>query len=130
MGEPKLYIKENGRYKEYKEEEPSFDNRLYRKVGRKYEPCSMLMTDDLQEGVWVVVKHSGRKSFSNAKYLYERYMCLKASDIQDVSLAELGGLERLTHTLSRHWDELPRDTSQYGLCQAIIGLLYKYSKEK
>lgn len=128
---PTLFVnKANGRYEPYKEQEQEYDNKLYRKVGKRYEPCSMLMTDDLQEGVWVVVKHYGSKSFSSGKYLYENYMCIKAGDIQDVSLAKLGGMERLSHYLSQHWNELPTHTSQYDLCRAIVGLLFKYEKEK
>jgi hypothetical protein len=95
-----------------------------------YEPCSMLMTDDLPEGVWVVVKHCGSKSISSGRYMLENYMCLKTGDIQDVSLAKLGGMEKLAHHLSQHWNELPRDWSQYDLCRAIVGLLFQYEKEK
>lgn len=130
MKEQTLYVKENGRYREYKEPEPPFDNKLYRKVGKKYEPCSMLMTDDLDEGVWVVIKHKYCKSMINGKYLYENFMCMKAGDIQDVSLAKLGGMERLAQHLSSHWDEIPKETSQYDLCHAIVGILFNYEKEK
>lgn len=126
----KLYIKnERGRYEEYQEPIQEHDNKLYRKIGKKYVPCSMLMTDDLPEGVWVVTKDYSHKSIVNGKYLLEKYMCLKASDIQEVSLAKLGGMERLSERLSNHWDELPKKTSQYDLCRAIVGLLFKYEKE-
>ena len=132
--EQKLYVKENGRYREYKAPEPPFDNKLYRKFvyGKKvvYEPCSMLMTDDLPEGVWVVVKHKGSKSITNGKYMYESYMCMKSGDIQDVSLAKLGGMEKLANHLSKNWNKLPRNTSQYDLCRAIVGLLFDYENEK
>lgn len=129
MKQPQLYIKnDKGRYVPYVEPQQERDNKLYRKEGNRYVPCSMLMTDDLPEGVWVVTKHPGGRSITNGKYLYERYGCYKASDIQDVPLATLGGLERLAHTLSSHWSELPRDTSQYDLCRAIVGLLYKYQQ--
>ena len=135
MENQKLYVKlPNGRYEEYIEPIREFDNRLFRKVehGNRvtYEPCSMLMTEDLPEGVWVVLRHKGCRSFTNGIYLLENYMCMKAGDIQEVSLARLGGMERLAHHLSTHWDELPKNTSQYGLCQAIVGMLFKYEKEK
>ena len=135
MEKQKLYVKlPNGRYEEYREPIQEYDNKLYRKVVRgskvHYEPCSMLMTNDLPEGVWVVVKHHGSKSFSSGKYMYENYMCMKASDIQEVSLAKLGGMERLSHYLSQHWNELPKNNSQYDLCRAIVGLLFNYEKEK
>lgn len=135
MEKKTLYFKnDKGRYEIYREEEEEFDNRLFRRVKRgskyAYEPCSMLMTNDLGEGVWVVVKHPGHRSITNGRYLNERYMCLKASDIQDVSLAKLGGMERLANHLSSHWRELPRDVSQYDLCRAIVGILMSYEKEK
>ena len=135
MEKQKLYVRlPNGRYEEYREPVQEYDNKLYRKVVRGskayYEPCSMLMTNDLPEGVWVVVKHRGSKSISNGRYMLENYMCLKTGDIQDVSLAKLGGMEKLAHHLSQHWNELPRDWSQYDLCRAIVGLLFQYEKEK
>ena len=60
----------------------------------------------------------------------DMYMCQKASDIQDVSLAKLGGMEKLADYLSNHWNELPRNTSTYDFCRAIVGMLFKYEKEK
>lgn len=135
MEKQKLYVKlPNGRYEEYREQIQEYDNKLYRKVmrGNKvyYEPCSMLMTNDLPEGVWVVVKHKGSKSISNGNYMYENYMCMKAGDIQDVSLAKLGGMDKLAHHLMQHWDELPKNKSTYGVCQAIVGILCNYEKDK
>lgn len=135
MEKQKLYVKlPNGRYEEYREPVQEYDNKLYRKVMRgnkaHYEPCSMLITNDLPEGVWVVVKHRGSKSISSGKYMLENYMCLKAGDIQEMSLAKLGGMERLAHHLSQHWNELPKDWSQYDLCRAIVGLLFQYNKDK
>lgn len=131
MKTPTLYVKnEKGRYVEYVEPVQEYDNKLYRKIGHKYEPCSMLMTNDLPEGVWVVVKHYGSKSITNGKYMLEKYMCLKSGDIQDVSLAKLGGMERLAHYLSQHWDEISRNVSTYDLCRHIVGTLFNYEKEK
>lgn len=135
MEKPKLYVKnDKGRYEPYREPEPPYDNVLYRKVmrGKKvvYEPQSMCSDKGLEEGVWVVTKHTYGKSYTRGKYLNDCFMCLKASDIQEVSLAKLGGMERLAHHLSAHWSELPRDVSQYELCRAIVGLLFEYEKEK
>jgi hypothetical protein len=135
MEKQKLYVKlPNGRYEEYREPVQECDNKLYRKVvrGNKayYEPCSMLMTNDLPEGVWVVVKHKGSKSISSGKYLLENYMCLKAGDIQEMSIAKLGGMEKLADWLCHNWDKLPKDKSQYDLCRAIVGLLFQYENKK
>lgn len=131
MEKPKLYVKnDKGRYVPYQEPIQEYDNKLYRKVGKRYEPCSMCLTNDLGEGVWVVVKHKGSKSITSGKYMLENYMCLKASDIQEVSLAKLGGMERFAHHLSQHWNELPKNVSQYELCRAIVGILLEYEKER
>ena len=129
MEKQKLYVKnEKGRYEEYREPVQEYDNKLYCKVGKKYELCSMLMTNDLPEGVWVVTKHKYGKSFASGKYLYENFMCMKAGDIQDVSLAKLGGMDKLADYLCHNWDKLPKNSSQYELCQAIVGILFNYNK--
>ena len=57
-------------------------------------------------------------------------MCLKASDIQETPLSKLGGMNKLADYLNHNWDKLPKNTSQYELCQAIVGLLFNYEKEK
>jgi hypothetical protein len=135
MEKQKLYVRlPNGRYQEYREPVQEYDNKLYRKVVRgnkvQYEPCSMLMTDDLPEGVWVVVKHRGSKSISSGRYMLENYMCMKAGDIQDVSLAKLGGMERLARHLETNWSKLPNNVSLYQLAKSIVGILLDYEKEK
>ena len=135
MEKQKLYIKlPNGRYQAYQEPEPPFDNVLYRKVlrGKKviYEPQSMCSDKGLEEGVWVVTKLIYGKSYSTGKYLYDCFMCLKASDIQDVQLSKLGGMNKLADYLSHNWDKLPKNKSQYDLCRAIVGLLFNYEKAK
>lgn len=135
MERQKFYIKnDKGRYELYKEPEPPFDNCLYRKVqrGKKtiYEQQSMCFDKGLEEGVWVVTKHIYGKSYSTGKYLYDCFMCLKASDIQEIPLSKLGGMDKLAAWLSHNWDKLPKGKSQYDLCRAIVGLLYQYDKKK
>lgn len=135
MEKPKLYVKnEKGRYEPYREPEPPYDNVLYRKVmrGNKtvYIPQSMRLSKEIEEGVWVVVKNTYGKSYTSGKYLNDCFMCLKASDIQDVSLAKLGGMEKLANYLSFRWGDLPRNVSQADLCRAIVGILFEYEKER
>lgn len=130
-----LYYKdEKGRYREYKDPAPPFDNALYRKFvnGKKvsYEPVSMLQDKDLGEGVWVVTKHIYGRSMTSGMYLRDMFMCQKASDIQDVPLSKLGGMDKLADYLLHHWDELPKDKSPYDFCRAIVGTLFNYEKEK
>ena len=132
---PKLYVKnEKGRYEPYREPEPPYDNVLYRKVmrGKKavYEPQSMCSDKGLEEGVWVVTKHTYGKSYTRGKYLNDCFMCLKASDIQDTPLSKLGGMDKLADWLCHNWDRLPQDTSRYDLSRAIVGILFEYEKEK
>lgn len=134
MEKPNLYIKNSkGKYEPYQEPEPPYDNALYRKVKRgskvSYEPVSMLQTNDLTEGVWVVTKHIYGKSLSSGMYLRDCFMCQKASDIQDVSLAKLGGMDKLADHLMHRWDELPKNASVYDLCRAIVGLLFQYESK-
>lgn len=136
MEKQKLYVKnDKGRYEEYREPDPPRNNALYRKCkfGNKvvYERTGMhIGTDCLDEGVWVIVKNTYGKSYASGKYLNDMFMCLKASDIQDVSLAKLGGMEKLADYLCSHWNELPKQASQYDLCRAIVGLLFKYEEKK
>ena len=126
----KLYIKkDNGRYEEYHEPKQEYDNKLYRKVGKKYEPCSMLIDRDLREGVWVVVKHKSCLSLINGQYMLDKYLCLKAADIQEVSLSELGGWERITHYLVHNIDRIHKPCSDYEFIQGIVGLLREYQQK-
>ena len=127
----KLYIKnDKGEFEPYKDPEPPYHNALYRKCGNRYEPVSMLVDHDLGEGVWVITKHIYGKSYSSGKYLRDCFLCQKASDIQDVSLAKLGGMDKLADYLSHNWEKLPKNTSQYDLCRAIVGMLFEYEKNK
>lgn len=130
----KLYYKnEKGRYVEYVEQEPPYDNALFRRVrhGSKYsyEPTSMLLTSDLPEGVWVVMKHVYGKSVTNGMYLRDMFMCQKASDIQDVSLSKLGGMDKLADWLLHNYDKIPQFISRYDLCRAIVGILFDYENK-
>jgi len=132
----KIYYKDEktGRYRELKTPEPPFSNALYRKVvrGKKtyYEPVSMCISRDLEEGVWVVVKNCYGKSFTNGKYLNDCFMCLKASDIQETPLSKLGGMDKLADWLCHNWDKLPKNKSVYDLCRAIVGVLFQYEENK
>jgi hypothetical protein len=134
MEKPILYVKNaKGRYERWREPEPPFANALYRKYvyGKKvyYKPVSMSIEKDLDEGVWVITKHIYGKKYTTGRYLRDCFMCQKASDIQEKSLAELGGMDKLADWLSHNWDKLPKNTSQYDFCRAIVGLLFQYEKK-
>ena len=112
MSKPQLYIKnEKGRYEPYKLAEPEVDNKLYRKINGKYYAWEMdLQNEHLPEGVWVIRLD-------------------KASDIKNVDLATLGGLEKIT---KRVLEELPsdyRNRTTDDLVHMIVGKIYEINNE-
>lgn len=131
---PKLYERlPNGRYQEWHEpERPETDNALYKRIGRKYEPVNMtLECQSWQEGVFVVTKNRSAlqpDSWTSAEYLQEIFKLYKAGDIENVSIAKLGGMQKLADHLSRHWNEVS-GASQYERCASIVAILMNY-KEK
>lgn len=131
MSNPKLYIKEKGKFKPYVPPELEVDNKLYRKINGKYYPWEMdLKNEHLPEGVWVIVRHTSCTSYTSGKYLREQFRLDKASDIKEVSLAELGSLEKLAREVL---DELPsdyRNRTTNDLVHLIVGKVYELSKKK
>jgi hypothetical protein len=106
---PTLYIKmPNGRYAEYKEEEPMTDNALYRRVGKRYYPVSMQMNcDSLPEGVWVVQKYPYSRQYTNGDYLRDDVFRLyNAGKLEPVSMAKLGSMNKLVDHLAHHFKEI------------------------
>ena len=58
------------------------------------------------------------------------FMCEKASDIQDVSLAKLGGMDKFADYLAHRWGDIPKGRSTYETCRAIVGILFDYDNKK
>lgn len=131
MSKPKLYIKEKGKFKPYIPTELEVDNKLYRKINGKYYAWEMdLKNDHLPEGVWVITRHKSCTSFTSGSYLREQFRLDKASDIKEVSLAELGSLNKLAMEVL---DALPRDyrnRTTSDLVHLIVGKVYELSKMK
>jgi hypothetical protein len=132
---PKLYERlPNGRYREWKEpERPKYDNALYRRVGKKYIPHDMLFRNDFswQEGVFVVTKnHCALKpnSWTSAEYLQQIFKLYKAGDIENVSIAKLGGMQKLADYLSRHWNEI-EGANTYEKAASVIAILMNYNEK-
>lgn len=131
MSKPKLYIKEKGKYKPYVPPELEVDNNLYRKINGKYYPWEMdLKNDHLPEGVWVITRHKSCTSFIEGKHLREQFRLDKASDIKEVSLAELGSLEKLTREVLESLPDDYRNRTTIDLVHLIVGKVYELSKKK
>lgn len=129
---PQLYIKnDKGRYKPYNPPEIEVDNKLYRKINGKYYAWEMdLKNDHLPEGVWVIVRHKSCTSMTSGKYLREQFRLDKASDIKEVSLAELGSLEKLTREVLESLPDDYRNRTTIDLVHLIVGKVYELSKKK
>lgn len=124
---PNLYVKKkNGRYVEYNEPTPVSDNALYRKIGKRYEPVSMIdAADGWTEGVYAVVKHPMGRQITNASYLREIFSAYRCGDIEKVSVAKLGGMTKLADHLMHHWDEV-KGASVYERCASIVAILMNF----
>ena len=132
MSKPQLYIKnEKGRYEPYNLPEPEVDNKLYRKINGKYYPWEMdLKNYHLSEGVWVITRHKSCTSWTSGSYLREQFKLDKASDIKEVSLAELGSLEKLTREVLEALPNDYRNRSTNDLVHLIVGKVYEITKQK
>ncbi len=130
---PQLYVKnEKGRYEPYKEpERPKYDNALYRRIGKKYVPCDMLLEKNFgwQEGVFVVMKHRDSREWSSADHLQKIFKLYRCGDIENVSLAKLGGMNKLATHLARHWNEI-EGLSVAERAASVVAILFNYEKEE
>ena len=131
MKKPQLYIKnEKGRYEPYVEPVADDSNVLYRREGKKYVAHSMTIPMDvLNEGIWVVTKNRHSIRYATADYLRKVFKCERVSDLKDVSVAELGGMDKLAGYLFDRWEEI-KGVSLYERCVQIVRILMQYGKEK
>ena len=123
----------NGRYREWHEpERPETDNALYRRIGKKYVPVQMhIECKSWQEGVFAVTRcHSSLypDSWTSAEYLQKIFNLYKCGDIEDVSIARLGGMRKLADHLSSHWNEI-EGASIYERCASIVAILMNYKED-
>ena len=89
-----------------------------------------LKNNHLSEGVWVVTRHKSCTSWTRGSYLREQFRLDKASDIKEVSLSELGSLEKLTHEVL---DAIPSDYRSRNISDwihLVVGKVYELSKNK
>lgn len=140
MKRQKLYIKnEKGRYEEFRPDMKSEDSDLlFRKIRGKYVPVNRRYEyDSLSEGVWVVLSNLSycSRSMTNGDYLKELFQINKVSGIEEVSIAQLGGLEKYYDYVSSEWSKYYKDymlghewgPSNADVIHFIIGKVFEYS---
>ena len=130
MKHPKLYTKnEKGRYEEYQIPDMDVSETLFRRVNGRYVPVSILCTNDLPEGVWVVTRGRGSREIINGKYLRELMMLDKVSDLKEMpSLAELGCMRKCANYVLDTIGDISSMTKN-EIVNAIVGKVFEYSKK-
>lgn len=138
----KLYIKnEKGRYEEYKPKMKADDVDLFfRKVKGKYVPCGRWENMDmLSEGVWVVLSNLSHCSqqMASGDYLKDLFQIQKVSGIEDVTIAQLGGLEKYYDYVASEWNKYYKDymlghewpPSNSDVIHFIIGKIFEFNEK-
>lgn len=143
MNKQKLYIKnEKGRYEEYKPELKTDDcNLFFRKIKGKYMPCGRYehIGSMATEGVWVVLSNLSHCSHQMASgdYLKDLFQIQKVSEIEDVTIAQLGGLEKYYDYVASEWDKYYKDymlghewsPSNSDAIHFIIGKVFEFNEK-
>ena len=131
MKHPKLYTKnEKGRYEEYQIPDMDVSETLFRRINGKYVPVSILCTNDLPEGVWVVTRGRGSREIISGKYLKELMMLDKVSDLKEMpSLAELGCMRKCANYVLAEIGDFESMTMN-EIVNTIVGKVFEYSKKE
>ena len=129
MKQPKLYTKnDKGRYVEYQIPDMDVSETLFRRINGKYVPVSILCTNDLPEGVWVVTRGRGSREIINGKYLRELMMLDKVSDLKEMpNLAELGDWRKCANYVLDEIGDFESMTMN-EIVNAIVGKVFECSK--
>ena len=127
----KLYIKnKKGRYEEYQVPDMDISETLFRRINGKYVPVSILCTNDLPEGVWVVTRGRGSREIINGKYLKELMMLDKVSDLKEMpNLDELGDWQKCANYVLNEIGDI-YSMSKYEIVFAVVGKVFEYSKKR
>ena len=130
MKQPKLYTKnDKGRYVEYQIPDMDVSETLFRRINGKYVPVSILCTNDLPEGVWVVTRGRGSREIISGKYLRELMMLDKVSDLKEMpNLAELGDWRKCANYVLDEIGDFESMTMN-EIVNAIVGKVFEYSKK-
>ena len=127
---PKLYIKnDKGRYEPYSIPEHDIDNTMYRRINGKYVPVSMLVDDDIPEGIWVVTSRPSVRSITNGTYLRESFRLDKVADLQRFPMTKITSMKQcVDHIL---WNERFSidGKSVNDIVSEIVGMVYKYNDD-
>ena len=127
---PKLYIKnDKGRYEPYTIPEHDIDNTMYRRINGKYVPVSMLVDDDILEGIWVVTSRPSVRSITNGTYLRESFKLDKVADLQRLPMTKIAGMKQcVDHIL---WNERFSidGKSLHDIVSEVVGMVYKYNDD-
>ena len=130
MKQPKLYTKnEKGRYEEYQIPDMDVSETLFRRINGKYVPVSILCTNDLPEGVWVVTRGRSGREIISGQYLKELMMLDKVSDLKEMPcLAELGDWQKCANYVLNEIGDI-NTMSKHDIVYAVVGRVFEYSKK-
>ena len=127
---PKLYIKnDKGRYEPYTIPEHDIDNTMYRRINGKYVPVSMFVSDNIQEGIWVVTSRPSVRSITNGTYLRESFKLDKVADLERFPMTKIASMKQcVDHIL---WNERFSidGKSVHGIVSEVVGMVYKYNDD-
>ena len=127
---PKLYIKnDKGRYEPYTIPEHDIDKTMYRRINGKYVPGSMLVDDDIPEGIWVVTSRSSVRSITNGTYLRESFKLDKVADLQRFPMTKVASMKQcVDHIL---WNERFSidGKSVHDIVSEVVGMVYKHNDD-
>ena len=131
MKQPKLYTKnEKGIYEEYQVPDMDISETLFRRINGKYVPVSILCTNDLPEGVWVVTRGRGSREIISGQYLKELMRLDKVSDLKEMPcLAELGEWHKCANYVLDEIGDISSMTKN-EIVNAIVGKVFEYSKKR
>ena len=131
MKHPKLYTKnEKGRYEEYQVPDMDISETLFRRINGKYVPVSILCTNDLPEGVWIVTRGRSRREVISGQYLKELMMLDRVSDLKEMpNLDELGDWQKCANYVLNEIGDI-YSMSKYEIVFAVVGKVFEYSKKR
>ena len=126
----KLYTKnEKGRYEEYQIPDMDMSETLFRRINGKYVPESVMLTNDLPEGIWVVTRGRSSREIISGKYLKELMMLDKVSDLKEMpNLAELGSWRTCAKYVLEEIGDISTMTKN-DIVNAVVGKVFEYSKK-